>query len=1525
MASTALYTIVAKWQKLGFLVAKDTTKPGLWLFENGSATETTSLPSGTTLSPGRVSVEGVDLLLKQSGSYDFNTLLESWKSLLKPVVENGELLSPKELFEKHFRAAQASVQNKQAITNNALIGAGGEAGLPALEQMDKIQPSIQRLLYRHVHECFLTAVLSSLSYALCHDSGYVALGPRTLVAPRKDGVPIGAHVVEEEDGELIEDQIQLVTLSCCYTAGRVLVIKASLSRSRSYTYCHPPQHAKPEILPIPTESILLLGPGGVMGKYIGLASQESPLAPRRKISNADEPQGAEDQKHPTGFQRWKTRCSQWLASKGLKQESLETGAWLLVEVYLSQLMIGSHLSKDALIDLSAEEPTVIPWPSSLCFRQADATSGGDTAFGTLTTYDPLEFAQAWYTTRDDRDATITRRKKENEAAEVALKAQADSESHDLHSMYSPLALRRSSMAGLVYPTPPDGVLHTVGATPSFDGNVSTPGQPSQPLLPDVNPAFAARAETEANGSMDMRTNQNSALDFQDTSNDNLFGDMGEDLFGEENDITDADFSFFDEPGAFQGKQDVNSFDEIEQENAVETLDDNILFGPKDASNMHDEIEHDKMEHGKMNHDKMEGADVQMGGTDETLNGENVPLEIPSDSRPLAQVEGKLVIFTDQKVRPQKPSPTLKPESIFRRLSTCDVFSHPLRREEDEDTSKLMQNPTGAFDGVDFNPSFRSLYEKYGSHGHFIYPSQKSSPSISRTRLPTTDYFTRRRQHKLSGQDSIAQSLSFGTEQRRLESRLETTNDEPPIQHSHRTPSSSGQDDSSDSLEDNSAHITTGNKRKREIEDGGESIGEEEFSSSFQDLKVCKDNQTENKILESFDPSALDADPAGWSLAPFLEWPDSRSNAPILTDTEYIAAAQILGDQAISRTVRCSGDEDDDQHEVSLKTNVEMTYTPELIHQDVLQAAKKFFKDVDTCTVSKFLEIQGMPRASLNRPPPRTSQNPQGTQGLNPAKPSPIIQLPSPYLEVRRSDTKLSVLASALPFWDVLGLAPRSSGKHVTSLCIYPDAVGMAENSDAFLENIRSAYETRRLGNHERLNLESCSNGLLPVELGGQTARFASDQGLSIVREVLFQAASTLASLTVENTNFVVYAVYDSENPDILVPICSAFHSMFEVYKTAMAGKTVSNELVLQLVPLDFIAARTHLVVPPPTEYARLAMEVYDRCFDFQSGAASPSIVIEPPPPRTIEFKLAPIPSASPLHENSCLHIAYAQSIDDRWITTAWSDNSGSEQMTASYCLGRKCGTLTRQFSDIAHEIWETTLDIISSKKVQWRIIIAKCGVIEPQDVQFWRDLAGTETNAKISLSILTVATQPSLQLLAPGFSIPAATLTTQAAFYTTPVSTPQPSSILSPDHSGNALTPVREGSSSTPNDGIAELKIEPDATLVDLYDQTYSAMLSHRTNNTNSPLDVRPSIISGYLIKRTGASASDVPAVLEVNIIWTDINSRPVDIFLRDILAWYRGLATLARARGIVHPTKDTRPWHVAAAEKAVRMLYLLM
>jgi mediator of RNA polymerase II transcription subunit 13, fungi type len=428
------------------------------------------------------------------------------------------------------------------------------------------------------------------------------------------------------------------------------------------------------------------------------------------------------------------------------------------------------------------------------------------------------------------------------------------------------------------------------------------------------------------------------------------------------------------------------------------------------------------------------------------------------------------------------------------------------------------------------------------------------------------------------------------------------------------------------------------------------------------------------------------------------------------------------------------------------------------------------------------------------------------------------------------------------------------------------------------------------------------------------------------KDVASRLSRILSSAVMEEKNFVVYFIYPTDNSALLVHICSAFQHLFNLYRKALSERrlTTANELVLQLIPLDLVSSSTSLAVPLPSEYFRLAMEVYDRCIDFVSSSSTPAIMLEQPLPKTIDFKLNATPSASLLQENTCLHVGYAQSIDDRWITATWTDNRGTQQMTASYCLGRKNEPISMPFSEVANEIWATTLDFIASKKIHWRIMIARVGVMDQSEVDFWTTLASAESDAQFSLTLIAVQTDPSLRLLPASITlIPNASSATSVA---TPVSTPQAlqSSMVSP---GDAATPAREiASAATPIDGPAEP--DSDSRLIDYTDQSWGAVLSHRLNNSNSLMELNPALISGYLLKRGGVNSDDPPIIMEVNILYSEVVGNPRTFhegLLREILGYYRGLGTLARVRGLVDSVEDVRPWHIAAAEKAVKALYMLM
>ncbi|EMR67982.1 putative mediator of rna polymerase ii transcription subunit 13 protein [Eutypa lata UCREL1] len=317
---------------------------------------------------------------------------------------------------------------------------------------------------------------------------------------------------------------------------------------------------------------------------------------------------------------------------------------------------------------------------------------------------------------------------------------------------------------------------------------------------------------------------------------------------------------------------------------------------------------------------------------------------------------------------------------------------------------------------------------------------------------------------------------------------------------------------------------------------------------------------------------------------------------------------------------------------------------------------------------------------------------------------------------------------------------------------------------------------------------------------------------------------------------------------------------------------------------------------------------------------------------------------------------------------------------------RKGKSIVTPLADVAHEIWETTRDLVSAWKVHWRIIITKCGAIEQHEIDIWSALAQAESKAAMSLTLLAVDTDPSLQLIPPAAKIPTSST---SAFYTTPVSTPQPS-MVSPEQSAptpgsgsGGLDNVTANSAATNPGNTVPEPSDADSTLTDVTDHTWGAVLAHRLsiNPQAAAADFgQTALISGYLVKRGGARVDDPPALIEVNVVYvhqhgsngsgggtakentgnpnsnnsgtassaaypqthhgqSSAQSSPVahappphlhhprayEPLLREVLVQYRALGSLARARGVTDREVDARPWHVAAAEKGVRALYLLM
>lgn len=189
----------------------------------------------------------------------------------------------------------------------------------------------------------------------------------------------------------------------------------------------------------------------------------------------------------------------------------------------------------------------------------------------------------------------------------------------------------------------------------------------------------------------------------------------------------------------------------------------------------------------------------------------------------------------------------------------------------------------------------------------------------------------------------------------------------------------------------------------------------------------------------------------------------------------------------------------------------------------------------------------------------------------------------------------------------------------------------------------------------------------------------------------------------------------------MADICAAFWQLIQSYVTDTGKQKVwhINELVLQIVPISFVMSPDSLVVPSQSDYLSLALEVYSRCPVKQSDPnivhCAPPVLLAEPAPRAINFKLVP-ERLSPLQDGKSLHIACSRSLDQRWITVAWSDNTGALQRTMSYCLRSRNSSAARGISDVRNEIWGTTQTIVDKIQARWKIIIVNTEPVDQDEL-----------------------------------------------------------------------------------------------------------------------------------------------------------------------------------------------------------------
>ncbi|KAH8427601.1 uncharacterized protein LDX57_005313 [Aspergillus melleus] len=1176
--------------------------------------------------------------------------------------------------------------------------------------------------------------------------------------------------------------------------------------------------------------------------------------------------------------QWKLTVLEWLKNFGLAVESIEETVWVEVEVWepFYSRLAGETLRPNEENTFSLPLKRIL-WPAIYCFRRVKSTISEPRQVDHLMTEDPLDFAQKWrgMDIPEDDNATpkpASNHQQQPKDQEIPLAGLTDPP-EALESLSRASQYPEVQTASLVYPTPPDGAvgmgLHA--AAPS-DGLVDDAdlGLPFSHLQnkqkAQDNLSMKDRSDVDVSTGFGPTAGLMVGSGLYDTNDDDdLFGDMNEKDFGAKG-ITDVDFSFFDDPG----------FDRMagSAQHVVQDMPD--VIEPSEPEMQLDHVETIIPDVSAPQKTPIEHASIP----------EMSPLqETPKPTLQQTPVNDNLAGPSSSDENNQTISPPLSPVEIKKILL-------PGPNGESQSPPRHVQGQS-YYNPVAFKQNMSNWDQKYGAAGKFWFTATDAGatrePTNFQSDIPTIGI--PRRHRKVSTAEGISKSYD-GQASPPSDQVLELW------QGSDSDSDSSDESDSAASERGASPATFSTRKRKRARSNSGSlPVQEKSVGEPDQESSVPKAGQS--IFLGNFLSTFSD-----WSMTGYFSFPENQTFPVLARRDLQVQVAQILADQVTQSSL---------DHKLDGRSGISDI-------GDGAYSIRSFLEDTEFMECMERLDLNGFISLQDNNqsPPPANSAiSRQASQRKETGKGS-ISKLHPPHVRVRRGKEFLETLPPAITFWETFGLEPAFGSKDIAAYCICPPS--MTEAADAFLERISLLYSSCNLGVHARGDKP---NGL-DQTLGSwnlSSDYFSAMQSLKGICESL---GASLQNVPPSKDNIVIYMINPFTHAAAMVDLCSAFWSLFQKYATdpEKQPSRLLNEVVLQIIPMDFIVSNESLVVPPQVEYLSLALEVYSRC---PPKSAQPSLVNSAPPmllaeplPRTLHFRLASEKS-SPLQEGKCLHLAYSKSQDQRWISVAWSDNTGSLQRTMSYNLRFRGGSASRTVHDIRGEIWGATKDIMDRISARWRLIIVYSGPVDQEEVDSWSNFV-EQYNKTITvpseLTVLNVNTTPDLYLEPPFLPIPMSVFNAQTS--STPVATPNPS-VLSPDQTGNAPTPPSAANAPTPTEST--LEAESESLLTDICDESWGVILSHRLNSSPHLTEYRPALISGYLLRRKGATDGDGLYALTVNLIYTQRHPSTHESLLREALGMYRDLAALARARGTCAVQRSTMPWHIATAIRAQELL----
>lgn len=1216
------------------------------------------------------------------------------------------------------------------------------------------------------------------------------------------------------------------------------------------------------------------------------------------------------------------------------------------------------------------------WPAALCFVNNSAYGAHTTDdvdysawFGAengQTYQNPLRLAERWFSGKAERErASIARQQAQRAEEEREMALLRPPEIGDTGLPTSPLYPRSQDQAALagVYPTPPDGLAHVLGT--SSDSTAPAMTVTDGPTLQLDGPE--ANHQPERNHSIVSSV----GLDAPSYRNNNadLFGDMDEDMFGGP-DVTDADFSFFDD----QNGPSFETFEQREQP-AVESdaaADTKATkAGGGDLSGLLTEGQGPlivKTSQSSISESALVADERQAAVEVPRHMGDVVqtPLKEEDATSPLGVKMNDNADSDDHALIPRlAATPPLSPFSIKERLLPVPIPAS-LKRAETQSPHGRASRRESTYDRIAFNQSLDSFESKYGPHGRFtstITAPRQAEESHGTTQASGQPSPSRRLSIMLPPKGKRARTMNAPFTTRHVPGKSYDSYNDKALVVQDSDEESSEEDSFSDRDDAKSNSIASYNpfpsrKRKRDLDDVAmgrvvqsfdQLMSESEPESDAADVKnLPSDRGDLLDFLAAMEPVKQhdEADKHDDDEDVFLvEPPDLKhlsmgSPTSSLSEDLYhvfgfnpediVGVAQLLAEQNLEDLATPHSDA-----AAMISESGQLYGGPALATRAIAQAGlKSVFPSAAETDFAKLMTFTPNNERSAQ---PKSQPRPNLPRALSingtPVPGQYVFPLQTPFVRLQRAEAAWEMLPSALTFWEALSLEPANGPKDVDPIVVFPANNDLEDTVAEFIDDLGTSYENCKLGSHKRgQTCPNHANNL--VQFGVAEGQEVTPRSvLSALNATCSQLGKSLATdgSLVDDKTIVVYLVNPFSDQIMTKFVYGCFWSLLNAYRSTKTRP--SADVILQVVSIGDIVLHNSLVIPDIARLSCLAREVYDRCpgKDIPDSTqawrfpAAASVELATPLPRKINFALNESPPANLLQEANILHLAYAVSADNNWLTAAWTDNSGRNQYSCSYSLR---GGPEAHY-DMLSDLQTKTMNLASGRDSVWRLIIARVGEMSATELNSWESFSGSVS--RFAVTVLDVDPDPALRITPPE---PVAAKPIPGQGFPTPGSTPQTNVTVSP---GENAPPTPAGSAT--EEQTQTQPADADAHLMDVTDESWGLILPFSVARPLSVYGQKRPLASGMLLKRGDGSSSSInntslpslavdimrispPQLAEGQAQW--LTPRPPEFVCREILAWYRGLGLLAKLRGIRGVDgveKGVVPWHVAVAVRGAKRL----